>query len=348
MLAGAALAAGFALGRRTSRNHSTRYGSSRYSFAGRSVLVTGGSRGLGLVLARLLAAEGAHLSLLARDKAELERAADELRRRGAKVIAVVCDLRDAEQIGKAVDQAADSFGGIDVVINNAGVIQVGPMQHMTDADLATSLEVHAWGAWHVVQAALPHLRKRGDGRIVNICSIGGKVAMPHLLPYTAGKFAEVGLSDGLRAELRREGIYVTTVIPGLMRTGSPGHALFKGDHRKEHAWFAISDALPGISINAERAARKIVEHARRGATHLYITPQARLAAIANEVAPGLMARLMACVNTLLPRPIAHGDSTAYAGQASQSRWAPSLLTRLSDQAAERNNEAGGAGESYNR
>src|SRR6186997_1202822 len=113
-------------------------------------------------------------------------------------------------------------------------------------------------------AVLPDMRKRRSGRIVNITSIGGKLGIPHLLPYSASKFAAVGFSQGLRAEVAAEGIKVITVVPGLMRTGSPRNAIFRGRHRSEYAWFSISDALPGVSISAEQAARRIIEATCRG------------------------------------------------------------------------------------
>lgn len=99
------------------------------------------------------------------------------------------------------------------------------------------------------------MRRQRGGRIVNVSSVGGKIGVPHLLPYTASKFALTGLSEGLRVELKRERILVTTVCPGLMRTGSPRNALFRGKHKREYAWFAIADSLPLLSISAESAAR---------------------------------------------------------------------------------------------
>ena len=103
------------------------------------------------------------------------------------------------------------------MINNAGVIQVGPVEHMDLDDFGNSLDVHLWGPLYLSLAVLPHMKRRGAGRIVNISSIGGRVAVPHLLPYSVGKFALVGLSDALRVEMRRHGIYVTTVCPSSAR-----------------------------------------------------------------------------------------------------------------------------------
>src|SRR5262249_29078614 len=143
-------------------------------------------------------------------------------------------------------------------VNNAGIIQVGPMETMTLADYQEAMRVHYWGPLYTALAVLPQMKQRRAGRIVNITSIGGKVAVPHLLPYVGSKFALVGLSEGLRAELMKDGILVTTVVPGLMRTGSPRNAFFKGQNEAEYAWFKIGDSIPVLTTSAERAARRIV------------------------------------------------------------------------------------------
>ena len=158
----------------------------------------------------------------------------------------------------------ERFGRMDVLVNNAGIISVGPAQAMTRQDFAEAMDVDFWGTLNPILAVLPQMRERRGGRIVNITSIGGKVSVPHLLPYSCAKFAATALSEGLRAELARDGIVVTTIVPGLLRTGSYDQALFKGDHAGEYDWFSVSDNLPGQSISAERAAREIVRATRRG------------------------------------------------------------------------------------
>jgi hypothetical protein len=184
----------------------------------------------------------------------------------------------------------------------------------------------------------PHMKARGQGRIVNIASIGGKVAVPHLLPYAASKFALVGLSEGMRAELRKDGIYVTTVSPGLMRTGSHLNAYFKGQHRKEYALFALANASPLLSTSSEEAARKIIEACRYGQAELVITPQARLLRLANSLFPNVMAESLALVNRALPKTPGHNGDRPKLGSESRSPLAASVLTRLADKAAARNNE----------
>jgi len=306
---------------------------------GRTVMITGGSRGLGLVLAREFAYQGARLAICARDPDELERARADLAERGADVIAVPCDVTDPERVEWAVETILDVYGRIDILINNAGVIQVGPFETMTLEDFENAMRTHFWAPLYTTLAVLPGMRRRGMGRVVNISSIGGKVSVPHLLPYGASKFALTGLSEGLRAELAKDGILVTTVIPGLMRTGSAPNAFFKGRHRDEHAWFSISAALPGISMSAEAAARKIVNACRHGDAVAILSLPAKAGARLHGLFPGLTADILGMVNRLLPGPGGVGTRNVK-GWDSASRFSPSWVTTLNDTAAVRNNQVG--------
>jgi NAD(P)-dependent dehydrogenase (short-subunit alcohol dehydrogenase family) len=308
-----------------------------YDVQGKTVLITGGSRGLGLVLARRFADAGANVAVCARDPRELERARADLAARGARVLAFPCDVTDRAQVRELVEVVTRHFGRVDVLVNNAGVIQVGPLETMTLEDFEQAMNVHFWGPLYATLAVLPQMRARGEGRIVNVSSIGGRVGVPHLVPYCASKFALAGLSDGLRAELAKDGVVVTSVFPGLMRTGSPRNADFKGRHRAEYAWFAVSDSLPVTSINAERAAAQIVRACARGQAELVITTQAQLAVKFRALFPEATADILSVVNRLLPAPGGIGRRRAK-GKESESALAPSVLTTLTEWAARRNNE----------
>jgi NAD(P)-dependent dehydrogenase (short-subunit alcohol dehydrogenase family) len=308
-----------------------------FDFNGQTVLITGGSRGLGLVLARELAREGARLSICARDPRELERARADLVARGAEVLAFPCDVTDRAQVQEWVRLSEGRFGGVDVLINNAGVIQVGPVEVMTLADYEEAMRIHFWAPLYATLAVLPAMRRRRRGRIVNVSSIGGKIGLPHLVPYSASKFALVGLSEGLRAELQKDGIVVTTVCPGLMRTGSPPNAIFKGQHRAEYAWFSISDSLPVSTIQAERAARQIIAGCKRGDAEVILSIQAVAAVKFHQLFPELSADVRGLVNRLLPSAGGIGQRRAK-GRDSQSELSPAWLTTLGDEAAKRNNE----------
>ena len=312
---------------------------------GRVALVTGGSRGLGLLIAEELGRQGAAVAILARGPQELQAAEDRLRGAGIDVLALQADVRNRDEVMEAVERTIERWGRLDVVVNNAGVITVGPLSQMRIEDYENELATHFWGPLYVIEAALPHLRRAGDARIVNISSIGGKISVPHLSAYSASKAALVGLSTGLRNELAAEGVRVTTVCPHLMRTGSYLHARFKGDRAKEFSWFAVSASLPVISTSARRAARMIVQAAREGRPDLTFHPAAKAAARANALAPNLTGRLLGVVSRLLPA--SHGDqSAASPGWAHPTAWAPSFLTRLGDRAAEENLEMVGGARVY--
>jgi NAD(P)-dependent dehydrogenase (short-subunit alcohol dehydrogenase family) len=311
-----------------------------YDLRDRVALITGGSRGLGLIMARHLLQQGAHVAICARDEPELERARHDLSQDHGQVLSLPCDIINREQVHAMVQSVLKHFGRIDILINNAGAIQVGPVELMTLEDYEAAMKVHFWGPLYTVFAVLPGMRQRRHGRIVNIASIGGKISMPHLLPYNASKFALVGFSEGLRAELAKDGIVVTTVCPGLMRTGSPRNAFFKGQHRAEYAWFSIGDALPIVSQSAERAAGQIITACKRGDAEVVLSLPAKLATTVHGLFPGTTADLLGIANTLL-LPGTGGIGTAQLpGKDSASQLSPSFLTTLSDRAAQRNNEIG--------
>jgi len=196
-------------------------------------LITGGSRGLGLLLAREFGRHRARVVLAARDAEELERARAGLAANGIDASVLVADVGSGADADRIVEDVVQRHGRIDVLVNNAGVIQAGPVDHMSLADFDEAMAVHFWAPLRLMRAAIPHMRRQGGGRIVNVSSIGGKVAVPHLVPYCASKFALTGLSTSMRAELLRDNVMITTVSPGLMRTGSPFNARFKGRHRQE-------------------------------------------------------------------------------------------------------------------
>ncbi|MFD2720773.1 SDR family NAD(P)-dependent oxidoreductase [Hymenobacter monticola] len=313
-----------------------------YDLNRRVVLITGGSRGLGLVLARQAVAEGARVAICARDEAELARARQDLLMAGAAeadVLTVARDITNETEVRTMVAEVESRLGPVDVLINNAGIIVGGPLDNMDLRDFEDSMAVHFWAPLHAMQAVLPSMRRRGAGRIVNISSLGGKVALPHMAPYSASKFALVGLSEGFRAELRQHGVSVTTVCPGLLRTGSPDHAIVKGQHEKEFAWFSIADSLPGFTLSAEQAARQIWNACRRGDGEIILSLPAKFLAAFHGLLPGTTTDILSWMNRALP---ATGESAAAnvrrSGFESESDLTRSPLTALTRKAAEKNNE----------
>ena len=289
------------------------------------------------MMAREFAREGARLVLCARDEVELQRAQADIEKLGGEVMTVPCDVTNKDAVTQMIESVNSRFGGVDVLVNNAGVIQVGPIEVMTPEDFELTMRVHFWGPLNTILAVLPSMRARKSGRIVNISSVGGKVGVPHLVPYSASKFALVGLSKGLRAELMKDGIKVTTVCPGLMRTGSPRNADFKGKHQLEYAWFSISDALPLLTVSAENAARQVVRACKRGQAELVISVPAKVAVLFESLFPEAMSQILGVVNQLLPGAGGVGTQTMK-GRDSKSAWSPSWLTTLNEDAAIRNNE----------
>jgi NAD(P)-dependent dehydrogenase (short-subunit alcohol dehydrogenase family) len=290
-------------------------------------------------VARQLADEGARLTIAARDLNELEAARAELEACGAEVTTVVCDVTVPAEASQLVEQVAARTGRVDVLINNAGVITVGPVEHMTPVDFEEAMAVHFRGPLHTMLAAIPIMKEQGEGRIVNVSSIGGKIGVPHLSPYCASKFALAGLSDSLRAELAKDKIYVTSVFPGLMRTGSPFNAFFKGQHRAEFAWFTISDSLPIATVGGRRAAAQLIDACRHGDAELVIGWPAKLAVLAQALMPGLVAQSAIVANeAVLPAVDETAGDERHIGWDSMSTAAPSGLTTLTNKAAVQNNE----------
>ena len=309
----------------------------RYTLRDKVAVITGGSRGLGLVLARHICAQGGNVALIARDANELARAKADLAPRSGAALTIQCDLCDAAQIEAAVQQIIDHFGKVDILINNAGIIEVGPLEHMTREDFERGMRLHFWAPYELVSRIVPEMRAWGGGRIVNISSIGGRVAVPHLAPYNVSKFALTGFSDAIRAELARDNIHVTTVAPGMMRTGSHVNAKFKGKHDTEFAWFSASAGAPLISMNADRAARKILAACRRGQPSLTLTFAARGAILGNALFPNLTGHAMKFVNRFLPGAADDAGNESLAG-ANVHRLTPRWLTHLADRATQKNNE----------
>ena len=305
---------------------------------GATVLITGGSRGLGLVMARQLAARGARVAICSRDEAQLERARAELSSVGPPVAAVRCDLTNPHELRELVTRVRDTLGPIDVLINNAGLMIASPMQHQDEADYHAMMDTTFWAAKRLTDLVLPDMRQRGGGRIVNISSIGGLIPAPHMASYVAAKHALLGYSRAMRIELARENIFVTTVAPGLMRTGSPPNVAVKGNAPAEYAWFKISDSLPLTSMSADRAAANIIDAMAHGDAELQLTLSAKLASRLYALFPNTSARLGGLINRALPDPVGDRPMEPVQGREVETPVTLSPLGALTDRAALRNNE----------
>lgn len=309
-------------------------------------LVAGSSRGLGLLIARELADRGWPVVICAREATELDTAAAWLRSGGRRVVTEVCDVSDRSAVDLLVRRIEERDGPVEVLFSVAGIIQVAPMDSLQHSDFEQAVGTMLWGPVNLTLAVLEQMRRRRSGHIATITSIGGMVSVPHLLPYSTAKFGAVGFSQGLRAELAGSGVSVTTVVPGLMRTGSHLRAQFGGRPEREYAWFATAASLPLVSMDAERAARRIVDRTLRGRAMVVLTPLAWIAIRIHGMAPATTTRLLGLVNRLLPDASAHPVPAVDGRQARHMlrrvpRAVVDAVTRLGERSARRFNEYSG-------
>jgi len=291
-------------------------------------LVIGGSRGLGFAAARQLADRGHRLVLVSRNAEDLERAAQKLRGEGAEVEVVACDVRDADGITALVEDVETRVGPVEVLLHVAGVIQVGPLASLSRDDFAEAIDIMLWGPINTALALAPRMTERGHGKIGVITSVGGIVPAPHLLPYTTAKFGATGFARGLRSELAGTGVTVTTVEPGLMRTGSHLNAQFVGDQPREFAWFSALDNIPLISMDADRAASVIVDAVLAGRAVVQPTPMAKLAGRVDALAPRATSLLLATMTRLLPAAPEGQEHERIPGHVAQARMQPKARSRM--------------------
>ncbi len=296
-------------------------------FRDQVVVITGGSRGLGFAIAQEFAGRGAKLVICGRDPEILHEAEQRLLAMRTEVLAVQCDIAQQYEAENLIRQATERFGRVDVLVNNAGQIAVGPIESQTIGDFQDAMNTMFWGMVYTTMAVLPQMTGRGSGHVVNITSIGGKVAVPHLIPYCSAKFAAVGFSEGIHAELAKNNVKVTTVVPGLLRTGSHANAVFKGDHQKEYSWFSLGATLPVSAMDAHRAARRIVDATARGTAELTLSIPAKALALAHGVAPGTISDVLGVANRFMPGT-GNRDPHRFTGKESETAVSRSFLTSL--------------------
>ena len=302
------------------------------------VLISGGSRGLGLALAREFGNRGSRIAACARDASELDEACMRLRKGGIVAVPFPCDITNRSEVQTLIDRVINHFGKIDILINNAGFIKVGPFEAFSDSDFEYAMNLMFWAPVNLSFAALPHMTKQRTGNIVNITSIGGRVSVPHLLPYSCAKFAFVGFSTGLSTELKSRGIHVLTVVPGLMRTGSYLNAEFTGSAKQEFAQFSLLGNLPPFSVAAEYAAvrvRRALEKQRYTCT---ISVPAKLLIAAEALLPDTTRAIFEVINRYV---LSHSEQTdSVSGKALSPGFGKvfQALTTLGRAAAVRLNE----------
>ncbi|HAV33124.1 MAG TPA: NAD(P)-dependent oxidoreductase [Planctomycetaceae bacterium] len=252
------------------------------TLAGRTAFLTGAAAGIGRALARALAAAGCHLFLVDRDADGLQRLQDELSGSGVTVRSVVCDLADAVSVDRVVMRALEQTGGIDLLINNAGVCCYGPTDQMTQAQWDWLMSINLLSPIRITQALLPHLLLREDPHIVNMCSISGLVAGGRLAAYHTSKFGLVGYTEALRAEYGRRGVGVTAICPGPVRTNlyDSGQSLRDGTRVPlPPAW---------LCATAEQVAAATVRGILGDRRRVLVTPMAHGLSMLSRLAPWLI------------------------------------------------------------
>lgn len=317
-----------------------------------AALVMGASRGLGLLVCRELLERGHTVHGCARDADELQGAARILAAAvpGGRFVPRVCDVRDEQAVSGVVDEVVAAGEPLRVALHVAGVIQVGHADRVTLGHFHDAVDTMLWGPVHLALAVLPHMRDAGHGRIGVVSSVGGLVAVPRLVPYSVAKFGAVGLAEGLFAELAGTGVTVTAVTPGLMRTGGHTHARFVDDAVTDYAWFAPLASIPGLSISAERAARRIVSGVLAGRPTVELTPLTIVGRRVHGLAPATTTRAMGLVSRfLLPGPSGEApdplssEAPSVEGRTARARLSSRVvdgLSTLGDRAARRTNELG--------
>ena len=218
------------------------------SLRGKVALVTGGSRGIGLAIARALVADGARVAITGRSAAHLSAARPSIEAAGPGTVETIqADVRRFDEVQRAVDAVVSRFGGLDIVVNNAGVGIFAEVASMTPEQFAEVIETNLTGVFNVCHAALPHLRGRGGAFIINISSLAGKNAFANGAAYCASKSGLNAFSEALMQEVRYDDVRVSYVMPGSVATG-----FSSGDASKGADWKIAPEEVAEVVVNLLR------------------------------------------------------------------------------------------------
>ncbi|MDX2244421.1 MAG: SDR family oxidoreductase [Leptolyngbyaceae cyanobacterium bins.302] len=255
-----------------------------------TVLITGASQGIGKETAFLFARQGYRVVLAARNVERLQAVAQELREENHSAIAIPTDVRDPVQVQTLVEKAIDAFSSIDVLVNNAGIYISGPVEEFTLEDWHQTIDTNLWGYIHTIHALLPHFVGRGSGTIVNVGSVGGKLPVPYLTPYTTSKFAITGLTEALHSELAPKGIHVCGIYPNLIKSNFMERAIFKGIHEtdKQARRQQLEDILKLPFVEKPEDVAKAIWDAVQHQRESVVVGSANLSVASHKLFPSLM------------------------------------------------------------
>lgn len=237
---------------------------------GAATIITGASTGIGKALAvRLARRKGCRMVLNARNAEVLEETAKAVRTAGGEALCVAGDIADPQVVKSLVAMCKEQFGGIDVLVNNAGLAKTGPMHKLNVDDWRYVFEVNFFAPLMLTYEVLPHFFEKRSGKIVNVASVAGKIAFPGSVCYSASKFALTGLSEGMAAELSWRGVDVVTVCPGWVRT----EFFKKNSSSEDPSEIAMRKDIQGwlmrnvLSISSEQCADNIISACEKGGCH---------------------------------------------------------------------------------
>ena len=200
-------------------------------YKGKTAIVTGGTKGIGRAIAEALAGEGMNVCVGARNLDEVQQTVRELEGLGVGATGAACDVRVYEEVEALVAHAVEEFGGVDVLVNNAGIGIYKPVEEMSPEEFRAVLETNLFGVFYCTRAAIPEMKRRGGGYIVNVSSLAGANPHPRMATYNASKFALNGFSEALMQEVRHDNIKVSYVMPGSVNTEFGGDSI-----SDERAW----------------------------------------------------------------------------------------------------------------
>lgn len=247
-------------------------------FNDKVVIMTGASAGIGRATALAFGREGAHVALVARSEDRLRRVAGEIEQAGGRALVVPADVADRTQVCAMVETVVSTFGRVDILVNNAGIGLLSPVADMDPADLQRVIDVNLYGLIWCTQAVLPDMIRRRSGQIINVSSIVGKRALPHMSAYCASKFAVQAFSESLRTEVAPHHIDVIVVCPTRTETEFDATPLMQKGGRRP--------VINGMS--AEAVARIILRASRRRTREVVISWSARALALGNTLMPRLV------------------------------------------------------------